>query len=89
MFSKLLNFDEMVTPFFVKIIYWLGVVGVILTGLLTIIQGVNSHYGGGAQVIGGVLTILFGPFLVRIYCELVIVIFEIHKVLVELNRKTK
>ena len=89
MFSKLLNFDEMVTPFFVKIMYWLGVVLAILSGLGMVIQGVGSQYGGGVQVISGILTIIFGPFIVRIYCELVIVLFEIHRNIVELNRKTK
>jgi len=89
MLNKLLNFDEMVTPLIIKIIYWIGVVLVVLSGLGTIIAGIGSPFGGGMLVIVGLLTIVIGPFLVRIWCEIMIVLFEIHKNLVEINRKTQ
>ena len=89
MFNKFLNFDEMVSPLIIKIIYWVGVALVVLSGLGMIISGIGSRYGGGIQVLCGLLTIVIGPFLVRIWCEIMIVIFEIHKNLVEINRRSQ
>ena len=86
MLSKLLSFDEMVTPVIIKILYWISIALVVLSGLVTIISGIS---GGGITVIVGLLTIVIGPFLVRIWCEMMIVLFEIHKNLVEINRKTQ
>ena len=88
MLNKFLNFDEMVSPLIIKIIYWVGVALVVLSGLGMIISGIGSRYGGGIQVLIGLLTIVIGPFLVRIWCEIMIVIFEIHKNLVEINRRS-
>ena len=89
MLNKFFNFDEMVTPLIIKIIYWFGIVVTVLSGLGGIISGIGSRYGGGVTVIVGLLTIVFGPLLVRVWCELLIVLFEIHKNLVEINRKTQ
>ena len=80
MFSKFLNFDEMVTPLIIKIIYWIGVVLTVLGGLVALFVT--------KSVIGGLLTIVLGPIFVRIWCELMIVLFEIHKNLVDINKKT-
>lgn len=89
MLNKFFNFDEMVTPVIIKIIYWIGVALVVLSGLVSIIAGIGSHFGGGIQVLGGLLMIVIGPLFVRIWCELMIVLFEIHKNIVEINKKTQ
>ena len=88
MLNKFLNFDEMVTPLIMKIIYWLCVGVSVLSGLAIIIIGVTNRYGGGWQVISGLFLIVLGPLFVRIGCELVIVQFEIHRNITELNKKT-
>ena len=88
MFSMFLNFDKMVTPLIIRIIYWIGIAGTVLGGLIGVIKGIGSSYGGGMAVISGILTIVLGPIFVRIWCELLIVLFEIHKNLVEINKKT-
>ena len=89
MFQKFLSFDEMVTPLIIKIIYWIGIVASVVSGLVSIIQGINSYYGGGAMVIGGLLMIILGPIFTRVWCELMIVMFKIYENLVELNSKIK
>ena len=89
MINKFLNFDEMVTPLIIKIIYWIGIVGSVLGGLVTIISGLVSRFGsGGVAVFSGLLMIVLGPIFTRVMCELMIVQFEIHKNLVEINAKT-
>ena len=96
MFSKLLNFDEMVAPFLIKIIYWICLVGVAITAIGTVIAGMMSGGGVGGTIVGligglivGVLVLVIGVLTVRLYSEMMIVAFEIHKNLVELNQKTK
>ena len=89
MLNKFLNFDEMVTPLIIKIVYWIGIGLCVIAGLITIIFGVIS--GGsssGGMVIGGLLCIVLGPLFVRMGCEASIIMFEIHKNLIEINQKT-
>jgi hypothetical protein len=87
MFVKFLSFDEMVTPLMIKIVYWIGIGASVLSGLGLVFTGIGSRYGGGGAVISGLLVIVFGPLMVRIWCELMIVLFEIHKNLVDINGK--
>jgi hypothetical protein len=87
MFAKFLSFDEMVTPLIIKIIYWICIVCSVLGGLIKVLTGLGSRYGSGGAVLSGLLIIVIGPIIARIWCELLIVLFEIHKNLVDLNKK--
>lgn len=79
--NHFLNFDKMITPLIIKIIFWIGIAFSVLTGLMMIISGIASYYGGGIQVIMGLITIVLGPLFVRIYCELLIIFFKMHETL--------
>jgi hypothetical protein len=89
MINKILSFDIMITPIIVKVLFWIGVVVNVLVGLTLLVKGMGSTYGGGMLVIMGLSAIVLGPILTRIVCELLIVTFEIHKNLVDINRKTQ
>ena len=80
-----LNFKKMITPLIIKILFWVGVVLCVLSGIATIIGGANASYGGGKMVLMGLLTIVLGPVIVRIYCELLIVIFSVNDTLTEIR----
>ena len=73
-----LKFRKMVTPVIIQILFWLGVAVCIVLGLISIVRGVNANHGGGLMVLAGYMWIFLGPIVVRIYCELLIVIFSIH-----------
>lgn len=77
--NKMLNFDTMITPIVIKILYFINVVVVVLVGLVSVFQGLNSRYGGGLQVFIGLLVIVIGPFVIRMSYELLIVIFKINE----------
>jgi len=79
------SFKKMITPTIIQVIFWIGVVLMILGGLGMIIGGISSDYGGGGAVLMGLGWIIFGPILVRIYCEILIVIFSIHDRLGEIR----
>ena len=85
--KEFLNFDKMITPSIIKFVFWIGAGLTILCGLILMVIGVASSYGGGFQVLLGLLTILFGPIVVRIYCELLILFFKVHETLQDLKGK--
>ena len=84
--KEFLNFDKMITPSIIKFVFWIGSGLTILFGLIIMISGAASDYGGGAEVFLGLLTILIGPFIIRIYCELLILFFKIHETLQSMSK---
>jgi hypothetical protein len=71
-------FDAMLTPKIITFVYWLMLVGVVISGLGLIFASFGAHYGGGMMFLGGLATIVFGAIGVRIWCELLIVLFKIN-----------
>ena len=77
MVKKFMYFDEMLTPKIIQLVFWVLSVLVILAGLIAIIG--SFSYGGGLALLTGLLTMILGPIGIRIWCELMIVIFKIHE----------
>lgn len=76
-----LVFRHMLTPFLVQIIFWLGVLACIVTGVVNIAHD---------QVWKGLQILIGGPIAVRIMCEFVILFFRINETLTEIkNEKQK
>ncbi|AXA37028.1 MAG: DUF4282 domain-containing protein [Candidatus Hydrogenedentota bacterium] len=84
-----LKFKKMITPIIIQILFWIGVVCSILIGLISIASGANAPYGGGGRVFWGLVWILVGPIITRVYCELLIVIFSINDTLTEIKNSLK
>ena len=84
--NEFLSFRKMITPILIQVIFWIGVALCVIAGLIGIIGGARADFGGGTQVLEGLLTLLLGPLFVRIYCELLIVIFRIHEELVAIRK---
>src|SRR5690625_160999 len=82
--KEYLNFDKMITPVIIKIIFWIGAGLSVLAGLIMIITGASSPWGGGTTVLAGLVTIILGPLAVRIYCELIILFFKMNENLAKL-----
>jgi hypothetical protein len=80
-----LKFKKMLTPIIIQILFWVSVAACVLFGFMSIARGVSSSYGGGFLVFFGLMWILVGPVVVRIYCELLIVIFSINDTLTEVK----
>jgi hypothetical protein len=64
-----LRFETMITPLVIQVIFWLAI---------AIIAGIVQIAHGGTAIITGILTIIFGPLVARIYCEIVILFFRIN-----------
>lgn len=71
-------FDAMLTPKFITVIYWIGLVGVVISGLGSIFYMGFQYVTFGGFVKGLILTVL-GAIAVRIWCELIIVLFKINE----------
>lgn len=70
------SFDTMITPIIIKIVFWIGVIG-------CVIGGIGMFFND--EVVGGLLCIFLGPLLVRLYCELIIVMFKIFQSLKQIE----
>ncbi|MBV9585331.1 MAG: DUF4282 domain-containing protein [Alphaproteobacteria bacterium] len=66
-----LRFETMITPIVIQVIFWLAVIVAIIAGIAQIVHG-------GTAIITGIVTIIFGPLVARIYCEVVILFFRIN-----------
>ena len=73
-----LNYEYMITPGVLKILSYIGMVLAVIAGLFTAFT---------ADFIAGIGTALLGPIIVRIYAELMLVIFEMHKELKKISSK--
>ena len=74
-FSEYLSFKKMITPMVIQIIFWIGAVLSVLSGLGAIIAGLFRRGGIGLAFMG-LVYVFVGPLIVRIWCELVIVAFR-------------
>ena len=73
-----LNYEYMITPGVLKILSYIAAVVAVIIGLFTTFT---------ADPITGIATTVLGPIVVRIYAELMLVIFEVHKELKKIADK--
>ena len=73
--KQFINYETMITPGIVKVLSWIGMVEALIVGLL----------GIAVDPLTGIGTAILGPVAVRIYAEILLIIFEIHKTLTEIR----
>jgi hypothetical protein len=64
-----LSFRKMITPVFIQVIFWILIAVIVIAGIA---QMANDAVGIG------LLTLLIGPLVARIYAEILMVIFRIN-----------
>ena len=77
-----LAFRKMITPMIIQIVFWLGVAVIVISALISIASG----YTG--PVLIGLLQLIVGPIVWRMWCELVIVWFQIANSLADIRNHT-
>jgi len=77
-FKDFSDFKFMITPVFIKIIFWISAIMVFLFGLYLLVSG---------MFLQGLITMIIGPIGIRIYCELMMVFFKIHEGIEKLVEK--
>lgn len=83
--QEYLTFRKMITPAAIQVIFWIGVLACVVLGLVMIVTGASARYGGGPQVLSGILALILGPVAVRIWCEGLNVVFRILDTLQEIR----
>ena len=79
-----LSFKRMITPKLVTVFFWVGTIISVVIGLgLFIVSLVNIDSKG---ILIGFLTMLLGPLVIRIYCEIIIVFFMINETLTDISK---
>lgn len=85
-----LSFTEFVTTRVLRTLYLLSMLGIGFSALITMFSGFTKG------VLGGMVTMILTPILaiislivVRIYFEIILVIFRISETLIEINAKTR
>lgn len=88
-----LNFDKMITPVIIKILFYVGIAIAIIGGVMVFFGGIiaafqqNSFGAALGGIIGGPVVAFLGVLLARVYAELLIVVFQIHEDLVAIRHK--
>lgn len=94
-FKSFLSFERMITPIIIKILFYFGLIGSLLGGIVfffstTIAGFARGGFGpilGGifGGLLGGLLIIFLGVLLTRIYAELLILVFRINETLTDIK----
>ncbi len=88
--KEFFEFRKLITPAVIKVVFILGVVLSFLMGALDIKAGVNAiDFGGSALIFAGILKIFFGPIIVRVWCEIIVVLFKINDNLADIKREQR
>ncbi|MGA2265147.1 MAG: DUF4282 domain-containing protein [Phycisphaerae bacterium] len=78
-----LKFKKMVTPIVIQVLFWVGLVACVISALVSFGQGT------GGSILAGLATLLLGPLVVRIYCELLIILFRMRDLLEDIRNNTR
>jgi hypothetical protein len=79
-FSDFLNFKVMITPVIILVLFWLGLVAIVIAAIALFAQG---------NILAGIGTLILGPFAWRIACEYLMIIFRMHDCLEQIARNTE
>ncbi len=94
-FRSFLNFERMITPVIITILFWIGLIIVAISALVVffggIIGGLNGDSFGSVLggLFGGPLVFILGGLMVRIYSELLILAFRINETLTDIKNELK
>lgn len=89
------SFGTLITPACIQVAYVIGAAVITLAGLLMVtlvLMGVASEYTNTNRdtlLVGGLTLLGIGNLLWRVLCEMVMLLFRIHEVLLELDDKAR
>jgi small-conductance mechanosensitive channel len=75
---NLFFFDDMLTPKFITLIYWIGLIAAVFAGVGSIFMMGFDYVTFGGFLKGLLITVL-GAVAVRVWCELTMVLFKINE----------
>jgi len=89
--KDLTDFQEMIAPTLIRILYWIGLVVIAVGALVQLVAALgamgNSFLGGLGMFLGVLIGAVFAVLFWRVMCELYIVLFRIYERLGDIARK--
>lgn len=88
--KEYLYLDKMITPHVITFVYWLLLIVVALTSLTTMFgvgMGPLSQGFTFWSFLQGLIVLGVGSVLVRVYCEIIIIFFNMNKNLEDIKNK--
>lgn len=79
-----LSFEKFLTPGLVRIIYWLGLVGIVISAIVAFFSAFTA-YGSFRNIFGAVFMLIFGTIMWRVMCEGLILAFKTFDRLTEIR----
>lgn len=81
MLSQLLSFDKLIGTKLITILYYLGLIGIVLGLIAGVLSGLGtmvsfSFFGGIGMVIGSIIGAALGLLFWRFMCELYMLLFR-------------
>jgi len=70
-----LEFDHLIAPLLIKLIYWIGLVAIVSAGIGILFSSANSENGPGALMVFG--STILALLVWRLFNELLILLFNI------------
>jgi hypothetical protein len=86
--GEFLAFRRMLTLVLIQVLFWIGIAGCVLTALGQLFMGFQTR----SLIMGifmALVTIVVGPIVVRVHCELMILFVRIHDTLQEIKEQRK
>jgi len=93
--KRFFSFERMITPVIIKILFWIGLIGSFVGGVVVFITALTSAISDGrfptvilallVGLLGGILAFAVGALITRIYCELMILAFRINETLTDIK----
>jgi hypothetical protein len=79
--GEYLSFKKMITPVIIQILFWLGIVTILVSGL-------GTMFAADGGFLPGLAILILGSLFWRVWCELVIVFFSINDSLTDIRRNS-
>jgi len=93
--KKFLSFEQMITPVIIKVVFYIGLVGSAIGGIVFFFSMLIGGFQDGGfgsilgrfliGLVGGGLMVFLGALVTRIYSELLILVFRINETLTDIK----
>jgi DNA-directed RNA polymerase subunit RPC12/RpoP len=78
-----LSFKKMITPAIIMACFWIGLAIIMVAGLVMLAGGAMD--ANLIRIMGGLLVLLAGPIIWRVYCEVLILFFRMNETLTDIH----
>lgn len=83
--KEMTRFNKFLTPSLITVIYWIGIIGIVISSIGTVLTAFSFAGGGVPQVLSGIFLLFAGLIFWRVICEGIMLSFRIYDRLTEIK----